>query len=160
MAFLVNGAEKSFADVIIEHKGAGGSCMVASYGFGVKQVEKIIQNFDTVTLVADSSHSQLNPRAYSRVVELSEILDNFRFAPTKIHAKFAVINGEIVIFTSANLSANRRLEVYLVGQKDDVDGVGEVIAGLGDPGGLLSGPTEWLSLDGQNFETDFDWCSI
>ena len=95
--------------------------MAATSGFGTKQVEKIIQNFDTVPLVADSSHSQLNPRAYSRVVELSEILDNFRFAPTKIHAKFAVINGEIVIFTSANLSANRRLEVYLVGQKDDVD---------------------------------------
>ena len=162
-AFLVNGSERSFADVITEQRGLGLSCMVASYGFGVKQVERIISNFNRVTLIADSSHAQLNPRAYERVVALDETLDTFNFIPTKIHAKFAIINGDTVIFTSANLSANRRVEVYLIGCKGEVDGVNEVISGLGSPGGIFSEPTAEFLLH-SDFDPDgdisFDWDAI
>ena len=161
-AFLVNGAERSLADVIVEHKGQGRTCLVASYRFGVKQVERIISNFSTVTLIADSSHAQLNPRAYERVIELDETLDTFSFVPTKIHAKFAIINGETVIFTSANLSANRRVEVYIIGCKGEVDGVDDVVSVLGDPGGILIESTDEFLRDSY-FEIDgssFDWDAI
>lgn len=43
--FIVDGSEKNFADVIIENKKDGKICMVASYGFGVNQVNRIISAF-------------------------------------------------------------------------------------------------------------------
>lgn len=137
-AFVVDGSEKNFADVIIENAGKRKSCIVASYGFGVKQVERIVEHFGSVVLVADESHSQLNPRAFNRIVEMSETIESFSFIPTKIHAKIAIINGDTVIFTSANLSANRRVEVYLIGKTKSISGMSGVLEGLKSPDELLN----------------------
>ena len=120
--FFVDGASKSFADVILQQRVSGKTCLVASYGFGVLQVRKVLNAFDFVLLVADISHAQLNAEAYNMVVEMSAILPNFSFVATKTHAKLAIIDDEIIIFTSANLSANRRMESYMIGSLGEVNG--------------------------------------
>lgn len=121
--FLVDGATRSFADVILQQRGCGKKCLVASYGFGVLQVRKVLSAFDFLLLVADISHATLNAEAYSVVVEMSEKLENFSFVATKTHAKFALVDDETLIFTSANLSANRRIESYMIGSVEEVAGV-------------------------------------
>ena len=137
--FLVDGANKSLADIIIEHTEEGGECLVTSFGFGVRQVRKIIDHFDSFTLIADASHSTLNSRAYQSVVELDSDIDGFTFKPTeKIHAKFVVIDKKTVIFTSANLSANKRIEAYVIGSASEMIGVDKVVEQLGFPSGILT----------------------
>ena len=134
-AFLVDGSQRNFADVIISRRVTGKTCAVASYGFGVVQVNRLVSAFRQVLLVADESHSQLNTKAYDTVVRMDRKLKYFTFRPTKIHAKLALIDDEVIIFTSANLSANRRVESYLVGQASEVAGI-EAIKNL------LSNPDE------------------
>ena len=121
--FFVDGASKSFADIILQQRIDGKKCQVASYGFGVLQIRKIINAFDSVSLVADISHAQLNAEVYDIVVDMSRVLPNFSFVATKTHAKLALIDDKTIIFTSANLSANRRMESYLIGSFDEISGV-------------------------------------
>ena len=121
--FFVDGNSKSFADIILQHRVDGKKCLVASYGFGVLQIRKIINAFDFVSLVADISHSKLNEKAYCTVVEMATVLPNFSFITTKTHAKLALIDDEIIIFTSANLSANRRIESYVIGSMQEFPGI-------------------------------------
>ncbi|MFA7173794.1 MAG: hypothetical protein WC340_10335 [Kiritimatiellia bacterium] len=121
--FFVDGSARSFADIILQQKTPRKKCLVASYGFGVEQVRKVLSAFDFMMLVADVSHAQLNPKAYQIVVDMSDTLPNFYFVATKTHAKFALVDDEIIIFTSANLSANRRIESYLVGNMAEASGV-------------------------------------
>lgn len=124
--FFVDGAVRSFADIILQQRIDGKKCLVASYGFGVAQVKKILNAFDFVLLIADVSHAQLNTDAYNTVVEMSAVLPNFSFIATKTHAKFALIDDETIIFTSANLSANRRMESYMIGSIREVSGVQKI----------------------------------
>lgn len=121
--FFLDGSSKSFADVILDNLVCGGECLVASYGFGVLQVRKLVNSFDSVVLVADISHAKLNAEAYDMVVDMSSILPNFSFIATKTHAKLALIDDEIIIFTSANLSANRRFESYMIGKFKEFNGI-------------------------------------
>lgn len=131
-AFIINGATKNFADVIIGES-TGGNCLVASFGFGVKQIERLISHFSEVVLIADASHSQLNSKVYEKAVSLSMCTDGFTFIPSKIHAKLAIINNDKLIFTSANLSANRRIESYLIGKVSEIEGVKQLKQSLGNP---------------------------
>ena len=131
--YLVNGADTNFADVILKNKLYGKTCSVASYGFGVIQVKRLISSFDQVLLVADESHSQLNTSAYNAVVEMDKNINHFKFRPTKIHAKFALVDNEIFIFTSANLSANRRIESYMIGSFNEVVGLDKIKKLMGNP---------------------------
>ena len=126
--FFVDGSSKSFADIILQQRVDGKKCLVASYGFGVMQVRKILNAFDFVLLVADISHAQLNAVAYDTVVEMSKVLPNFSFVATKTHAKLAVIDDEKIIFTSANLSANRRIESYVIGSLSEIVGIDKLKA--------------------------------
>lgn len=135
--FFVDGSEQCLADIILKNIVSGKTCSVASYGFGVKQVRRLIDAFDQVLLVADISHSQLNAKAYDAVVEMSDKLPHFIFRPIKTHAKLALIDDEIVIFTSANLSANRRIESYMIGRFEEVTGIDEIKKTLGDPGSIF-----------------------
>lgn len=125
--FTVNGKDTNFADVIIKHRINGEKCVVASYWFGVRMVERIIQNFKSVMLVSDSSHSTLNPKAYKKVVALDRRLDDFEFVTIKTHAKFAIIDNKTLIFTSANLSANQRMESYLIADVAEVVGCESIV---------------------------------
>lgn len=130
-AYIVDGSKQNFADTIISLSSSGRSCVVSSFGFGVRQVRRLLEHFDSVNLVADGTHSQLNSKAYKEVVRLSNSVSGFSFTPKKIHAKLAVIDSEVVVFTSANLSANRRIEVYVVGSLDEIQGVGDIVDNLG-----------------------------
>jgi hypothetical protein len=65
-------------------------------------------------------------------------MSRFVFNPIPIHAKLAFIDDEILIVTSANLSANRRIESYLVARMDEVDGVDELKKVMGNPGRVLA----------------------
>jgi len=132
--FIVDGAKQNLADIIISNKISGKTCTVASWGFGVRQVERLIDAFDQLLLVADASHSQLNTKAYGTVVEMSENLEYFTFRPTRTHMKLALVDDELIIFTSANLSANRRLESYMIGNFGEVNGIENIKEILGDPG--------------------------
>ena len=119
----MDGSSTSFADVILQKRVCGRRCLIASYGFGVVQIRKVLSAFDNVCLVADISHAQLNPVAYNMVVEMSTVLPGFSFFAIKTHVKMALIDDEVFIFTSANLSANRRIESYVVGSFDEVEGI-------------------------------------
>jgi len=152
--FAVNGANKNFADIILENSSIGGTCVVASYGFGVKQVERLVSYFKEVTLIADESHSQLNPNAYEHIVKLSDNGGNgFTFKPTKTHAKMAIINNETLIFTSANLSSNRMVEIYLITSVSSVDGVDGILRVFGDPDGMLDGEFDLDEKDSQGIKS-------
>ena len=133
-AFVVDGSQRHFAEVIIDYRVSGREVMVASYGFGVKQVQLLLGAFRRVLLVADNSHSQLNPNAWKTIVAMAREMPRFVFNPIPIHAKLALIDNEMLIFTSANLSANRRLESYLAARMDEVDGVEELKKIMGNPG--------------------------
>jgi len=86
----------------------------------------LIRAFEHVLLVADTSHSQLNSDAYKAIVGRSRNLSGFTFKQIKNHSKLALIDDEIIIFTSANLSANRRVESYLIGSFGEVGGIEEL----------------------------------
>jgi len=133
-AFIVDGAKQTLADIIISKKVSGKTCSVASWGFGVRHVERLINAFDQLLLVADASHSQLNKTAYRSVVKMSEKLDYFTFRPARTHVKLALIDDEIIIFTSANLSANRRLESYIIGHFCEINGIDEIKRMFDNPG--------------------------
>lgn len=152
--FLVDGSQRHFADIILENLVTGRTCSVASYGFGVKQITRLIEAFDQVLLVADTSHSQLNTKAYNRVVRMSNELEHFTFRPVKTHAKLALIDDEIIIFTSANLSANRRMESYMIGTFSEVGGIGELKKIMGSPGDVFKRPVVDVGIN------DFDISGI
>jgi hypothetical protein len=137
-AFAVDGSNRCFADVIIENSSSGNTCVVASYGFGIKQVDRLVSFFSELVLIADESHSKLDPKAYKHVTGLSG-KNGFTFIPANTHAKIAIINREKVIFTSANLSANRRIEIYFVAPVKHIDGISDILRILGDPQNFLSG---------------------
>lgn len=151
--FFVDGSQKCFADIILENMTTGKTCSVASYGFGVKQVKRLIHSFEQVLLVADTSHSQLNAEAYNTVVEMSNDIPQFTFKPIKTHAKLALIDNEKIIFTSANLSANQRMESYMVGFFNEVSGIEKLKQTMGDPGGIFKKPC--LS----DIDPDFEFAS-
>ena len=75
--FFVDGSARCFADIIIENKITGKTCSVASYGFGVKQVSRIIAEFDQVLLIADTSHSRINKNSYASVMQMDKTLPFF-----------------------------------------------------------------------------------
>jgi len=131
--FFVDGADKTFADIILENRVNGETCAVASYGFGVKQINRLLDGFDNLLLLADESHAQLNKKAWDTVIEMDANLDHFTFKSEKTHAKLAIIDKKVIIFTSANLSANRRMESYMIAKVADVDGVDDVRAIIGNP---------------------------
>lgn len=138
--FFVDGSSKSFADIILQYRVDGKKCLVASYGFGVLQVRKIISAFDAVVLVADISHATLNATAYDTVVEMSAVLPSFSFIATRTHAKLALIDDEIVVFTSANLSANRRVESYMIGEFREFTGIENLEKIFSNTSGVLVKP--------------------
>lgn len=135
-AFVVNGANRNFADVILEYATRGDSCIVASYGFGTEQVDRLVFFFKSLVLVADESHSKLNSKAFDYVMGLSG-KNGFAFIPTKTHAKMAIINNETVIFTSANLSANKRLEMYVVAPLSAITGMDAILEVFKNPQKLI-----------------------
>lgn len=145
--FFVDGSQRHFADIILENLVTGRTCSVASYGFGVKQVDRLIGAFDQFLLVADTSHAQLNTKAYNNVVKKSDTLDHFTFNPINTHAKLALIDDEVIIFTSANLSANRRMESYMVGTFDEVEGIEQLQATMGSPGDIFKKPFDPGDID-------------
>ncbi len=116
--FFVDGKATSFADVILRYKKNGQSLFVATYGFGVKQVWRLMSNFDSVILVADESHSVLNSKAFKSAEAMSRNSNGFEFRPMRNHAKLAIIDDAVIIFTSANLSQNRKRELYFVYSAD------------------------------------------
>ena len=132
-AFIVDGSKRSFADVILENKTTGKTCSVASWGFGAAQVRRLIREFQRVLLVADASHSQLNASAYAAVLRMQKTYAHFTFRPCKTHVKLALIDDEIIIFTSANLSANKRAESYIVGELSEIDGIDQIKEFIGEP---------------------------
>jgi len=148
--FIVDGKERTFADVICENSAKFDSLLVASYGFGVRQVEKLLSVFREVVLVADESHSVLNRKAFESVLSKSEHNEKFSFLPSRTHAKLALIDNETIIVTSANLSSNRKIELYLIGSAKEVDGIDELKKFFGDPDEVF-GKTVGDGLD------DIDW---
>jgi len=131
--FFVDGSQTNLADVILDNTVAGETCAVLSYGFGVMQVKRLMSAFDQVLLLADSSHSKLNKKAYDEVVRLSSMDNGFTFRPVRTHAKLVIIDSEIVIFTSANLSANKRIESYLIGKVSEISGIDKMLEFFGNP---------------------------
>ena len=123
---IINGKKKNMADVIIENGVTFESCVVASYGFGVKQINKLIAAFDSVFLIADDSHSKLNSNVYKSVVEMSKRLNHFYFRSINVHAKFAIIDNSVFMMTSANLSNNQKYEIYCICNISDVSGIDEL----------------------------------
>ena len=124
--FVIDGSERNLADIIIANKISGDSLCVASYGFGVKQVRRLMNAFKKMVLVADTSHSQLNNAAWKSITKMSNENPRFLFIPTAIHAKLAIIDEAIVVFTSANLSANQRIESYIIGNKNEMNGIDDI----------------------------------
>jgi hypothetical protein len=153
--FMVDGSKRRLSDIIIENKVTGESCLVASYGLGVRQVRILIDEFQQVTLVADESHSRLNPNAYAAVIDLNESVPHFTFKVIKTHAKFALIDDEIIVFTSANLSANRRMESYMVGRIDEVNGIESVKKIMHNPKMIFKKQMNEFDLFDDNMNMDF-----
>ena len=83
----------------------------------------------------------------------SETYEKFSFLPSRIHAKLALIDGETIIVTSANLSSNRKIELYLIGNINEVDGIDEVKKFFGDPDEVLK------KSGGDDFD-DIDWDNV
>lgn len=150
-AFLVNGKQKNFADVIIENSITGNVCLVASYGFGIAQINRLISAFDKVLLIADTSHSRLSKNVYNEVVRMSDDFSYFTFKPINTHAKFALIDDEIIIFTSANLSVNRCMESYLIGKFSEIDDIEKFKEIVGDPDSLFKNDNKEFDFPDINF---------
>jgi hypothetical protein len=166
--FFVDGKKQSFADIILKYKKSGDTCLVGSFGFGTKQVKKLLANFKKTVLLADSSHSQLNSNAYFQVCRLAESSDNFVFKQTKTHAKFAIVDDEVFIMTSANLSQNQRLEIYVIEDVAKVNGLDEIKKVVGMPTLVMCGDknkeSEFdididIDIDFEIFEVDYDYLS-
>ncbi len=157
-AFFVNGKDSSLADIILKNTTKYHTCYVASFGFGIKQINLLIDRFENVLLVADNSHAKLNKTAYDKVIEMNNEIPNFVFKETKTHAKLAIIDDDTIIFTSANLSKNHRMESYLIGKITEINGIEHIKEIFGNPSSIFEVKESNNDID--NEELNLDHCEL
>lgn len=115
----------SFADEIIKNKVTGESVIVSTFGISPKQAERLVNEFDDVVINVDASQSTLNPDAFAKLISLNK-KKTCKIVGSYNHAKTALIDGEKLIVTSANLTENRKIECYLVADSGvNIKGVSE-----------------------------------
>jgi len=124
---LINGSESSLADMITKNKVSGKTVIVATFGIGVKQIKKLLWEFEEVTIIIDSTHSHWQKKLWKRVLKLNSMHDNLIIKMAAIHSKVAIIDNKIVIVTSANLSQNQFIESYVIGDMLEFSGIKEII---------------------------------
>ncbi len=66
------------------------------------------------------------------------------------------VTNDVIIFTSANLSANRRIESYMIGKVSEVDDIEKVEKLLGCPGDIFLKSNINIDLDRLIDKVDFD----
>lgn len=114
-SFIISKAEK-FEDLI-----------VFTYGVNPKELKGLCNRFETVSLLIDESHRRLNPTQFEKIFDMSRDIDGLIVKVAANHSKMAILNRKTVIITSANLTCNRRAEMYLTADVDCIEGVQDMI---------------------------------
>lgn len=127
---LINGKETSLSDFIVARKGAGISVDVCTFGINAKDVEALLWHFKKVTLFLSDGQSTLNPKMIQRISMIQQMNSNLIVKKGKIHSKLVLINKELLIVTSANLTKNYKTESYLTCSVDSIDGAIESFESL------------------------------
>jgi len=124
---LVDGSKCSLAEMIVKNKVTGESVLVATFGIGIKQIKMLLWEFDKVTIVIDSSHSSWQKKLWDRILYMNDTNEKLTIKVAQIHAKLAIIDGEVAVITSANLSQNQFIESYVIGNVSEIKGSKKVI---------------------------------
>lgn len=109
--YVVSGT--SFADEIIKRKISGSTLIVSTFGVSKKQIDKLCREFDDILINVDASQSHLNQSEYGKLIKLNKS-DGIKIVASYNHAKLAVIDGQELIVTSANLTSNKKEECYII----------------------------------------------